>query len=132
MDVDRICQPIEVDKADGRSPHLLVPLLGRFKGEDGDRMQLFPITNKIRYGFHIHLWAERLVKIFKVKGKQNCPAFCDKHGFQIYTAVLESVINYILGIMQRYKHHKDDIAKELVVELWIRLSIYPRKLSLNK
>ena len=45
MDTECLCQHIEVGKTDGRSPHLLVTMLGRFKGEDGDQMHVLPIAN---------------------------------------------------------------------------------------
>ena len=35
VDADHICQHIEVGKTDGRSPHLIVPMLRRFEGDDG-------------------------------------------------------------------------------------------------
>ena len=55
MDADRLYQHIEVGNPDGRSPHLLLPLLGRFKGEYGDQMHIFPISNETCSGIHIRL-----------------------------------------------------------------------------
>ena len=70
-------------------------------------MHVFPIAKKIRPGIQIWRLVERLVNILKVEGKQKCPEFCDEDGFQLYAAVLESVIHPILRRMQRYKHHKE-------------------------
>ena len=66
VDADRLCQHIEVGNTGGHSPHLLIPLLGRFEGEDGYQMHVFPISNKTCSGVHIRLWVESLVNILKV------------------------------------------------------------------
>ena len=95
-------------------------------------MHVIPFENKTRSGIHIWHWVERLENILKVEGKHNCPAFCDEDGFQLYTNVLESVIQNIFRITKRDKHHKDDIAKELEVEYWIRRARSPRREALNE
>ena len=66
VDADRICQHIEVVNTSGRSPHLLVPLLRRFGGYNGDQMHVFPIANEKHSRFHIRCWLELLVNILKV------------------------------------------------------------------
>ena len=116
MDTERLCRHIFVGKTDGCSFHFLVPLLGKFKREDGDLMHVFFIANETRSGIHIWIWVERLVNIYKAEVKHKCTTFCDEDGFQIYAAVLESVIHPILRRMQGYNHHKDDTNKELEVE----------------
>ena len=75
---------------------------------------------------------ERLVKNIESEGKQNCPAFYDEDGFQLYAAVLEAVLNPILRCMQRDRRHKDGVSKELEVEYWIRLARSPRMGDLNE
>ena len=132
MDAEGLYHHIEVGKTDGCSPHLLVPLLGRFKREDGDLMHFLPIANKTRSGTHIWRLVEHLVNILKVEGKQNCPALCDEYGLQLYTHVLELVIKPILRRTQRDKHHKENIAKDLEVEYWIRISRSPKRGDSNE
>ena len=66
VDTDLPCQHIEVCNTDGRSTCLLVPLVGRFKEEDEDRMYVFPISNDARSGIHVCLWVEGIVNIFKI------------------------------------------------------------------
>ena len=95
-------------------------------------MHVFPIAKKIRPGIQIWRLVERLVNILKVEGKQKCPEFCDEDGFQLYAAVLESVIHPILIRMQRYKHHKGNVSKDLEVEYFIRISRSPSRGALNK
>ena len=115
MDADRLCQYIEVGKTDECSPNRLVPLLGIFKGEYEYWMHVFPIEIFFS-GIHIWRWVERLVNILRVDSKYNCPAFHDEDGFQLYAAVLESVMHPVLKRMQVNKYHKDNIVKDLEVD----------------
>ena len=83
MDADRLCEYIEVGNTYSCYPHLLVPLLGKFKGENGYEMHVLPIKNEPRSGIHIRLWVEPLVKNLKPEGKHNYPALCDYDGLQL-------------------------------------------------
>ena len=65
VDAGHLCEHIEVGNTDSRSPHMLVPLLGRFKGDNGYQMNVFTISNKTCSGIHISLWMELLVKTMK-------------------------------------------------------------------
>ena len=58
MEADSLCEHIEVGKTDRNSPHLMVPLLGGFKGEDEDRMCILPIAKETCSGNHICLWVK--------------------------------------------------------------------------
>ena len=48
VDADCLCRNIEVGKTYRHAPNMLVPLIGRFKVEDGYRMNVLPIVNKKR------------------------------------------------------------------------------------
>ncbi len=62
-------------------PHVLIPLLGWFKGKGGDRMHVFPIVNWTRSGILVRLWVERLVATLRQENQSNCLAFCDDEGY---------------------------------------------------
>ena len=122
VDADRLCKHIGVGKHDGRQPHVLIPLLGRFKSEMGERMHVIPLVNFTRSGIPIRTWVERLVAVLRREGKSACPAFCDEEGFQLYASALEVVIHPILKKMQKDPLHKDVIPKSLDVTLWYLLA----------
>ena len=69
VDADRLCKHIGVGKHDGRQPHVLIPLLGRFKSEMGERMHVIPLVNFTRSGIPIRTWVERLVAVLRREGK---------------------------------------------------------------
>ena len=122
VDGDRLCENIRVGKRDERCPHVLVPLLGRFKSEEGDRMHVIPIVNKTRSGIKVRLWLERLVILLKSEKRTNCPAFCDEEGYLLQASTLEGVIHPILREMQGTKQHRDEIPSTLDVTIWYRLA----------
>ena len=53
IDCDHLLRFLHIGKANTRTPHVIVAALGRFKGEDGDRMHLFPLVNETRSGVRI-------------------------------------------------------------------------------
>ena len=122
VDAKRLCDYISTGKDDDRCPHLIVPLLGRFKSESGDRMHVFPLSSVTNSGIPIRLWVERLVNVLKEEGKVNCPAFCDEEGYQLYASVLEEVYHPILKQMQADPNHKNVIPHGLDVTKWYLLS----------
>jgi len=102
MDAGRLCEGIRT----GRNPpvgelrHVLVSLLGRFKGEQGTRMHVFPLSDRTSSGIRIRLWLERVVKILLDERKENCLAFCDGEGYQLTERKVEEVIHPVLQEMQ--------------------------------
>jgi hypothetical protein len=60
--------------------YVIVPLLGRFKGELHSRYHLSPLAAETSSGLQIRLWLERLVAVREKEGRIQGPAFCDKAG----------------------------------------------------
>ena len=81
-------------------PHLLVTVMGRFKGEDGDRIYLLPLVNLTSSGIRIRMWLERLVALFKEEGKTNSPDLCDIEGCMLSTAAVEIKFHQVLEDIQ--------------------------------
>jgi hypothetical protein len=60
--------------------HVIVPLLGRFKGELHARYHLAPMAATTSSGLPLRKWIERLVTTREQEGKRQGPAFCDDAG----------------------------------------------------
>lgn len=75
-------------------------LLGRFKGEDGDRTHVFPLANVTSSGIQIRIWLERVVQLLDEEAKESCPAFCDMEGYQLRETEVEEVFHPILELIQ--------------------------------
>ena len=70
-------------KSGDRNAHVVVPLQGRFKGENGERYHLLPIPAVTETGFAPRKWLERLVYIREQEGITNGPAFCGKGKLEV-------------------------------------------------
>jgi hypothetical protein len=60
--------------------HVIIPLLGCFKGEQNSRYHLAPLASVTSSGLQIQVWLERLVSVREKEGRIQGPAFCDKGG----------------------------------------------------
>ncbi len=60
--------------------HVVIPLLGRFKGELNSRYHLAPLAATTNSGLEVRKWVERLVSVREGEGRVQGPAFCDKYG----------------------------------------------------
>jgi len=75
--------------------HVIIPLLGRFKGELHSRYHLVPMASITDSGLQVRRWIERLVQVREEEGRTQGPAFCNSRG-QIAEAHV-----YEAGIMER-------------------------------
>jgi len=60
-----------------------LPLMGRFKNEDGERNVICFVVGKTASGIPVRRWIERLVGVLQVGGKDEGslgPVFCAPNG----------------------------------------------------
>jgi hypothetical protein len=60
--------------------HLVIPLLGRFKGEQNSRYHLCPMALETSSGLPTQRWVRRLVQVREREGRTHGPAYCDRTG----------------------------------------------------
>ena len=61
-------------------PFIIIPLLGKFKNEDGERWHLMMSVSLTASGFEVRKWIESLVEILQLEGNTSGPAFCYPNG----------------------------------------------------
>ena len=62
-------------------PHVVVSLLGRIKGEDGDRMHVFALATESGSGIKTRVILERAWKFMRRKGRKNALRSVTKRDF---------------------------------------------------
>ena len=82
------------------SPHVVIPLLGRFKNEVGERLHLMLSMSSTKSGFKVREWVERLVVMLWQEGKVNGPALCDKDGYVVESYKVNQEFREQLAIVQ--------------------------------
>ena len=82
MERTEFTSKIKSGKLHPTDPHVLIPLMGRFKGETGERNLLLPFASVTSSGIEVRLWNERLSKLLVEEGKDKevGPAFCREDG----------------------------------------------------
>ena len=65
---------------------VIVPLLGRFKGEHHAKQHLMISVATTGSGTPVKLWLDRVLAVHAACGRSSGPAFVDEKGFQLSTA----------------------------------------------
>ena len=100
MDLQGLIAHIADGRHDLNSPHVVLPLLGRFKNETGERLHLMLSVNETKSGFKVRMWVERLVRILVNEGKRDGPAMCDADGYLIDSGMINREFREQLAIVQ--------------------------------
>jgi hypothetical protein len=79
-DLSGLRKYIQGDTSPNLPPHVIIPLLGRFKGEIGSRYHLTPMAAKTRSGIDVKVLVERLVEQKTLEGHSNGLAFGNSKG----------------------------------------------------
>jgi hypothetical protein len=94
-----------------KRPHVVIPLMGRFKGETGERNVIRVLVEKTKSGIPVRKWVDWLIAILREDtsqiGKEVGPAFCDQKGFVLS-------YQYMNGLFHRELMRIQDAYPELV------------------
>jgi len=116
VDAERLVASLHLGRAAGNDGHVVISLLGRFKGEEGDRMHVFALANVTRSGIRIRAWLERVARLLQTERKTQCPAFCDEEGYMLSSSDIEGVFHPYLKEMQEEDRYAELIPRGLTVE----------------
>ena len=85
--------------------HVVIPLLGRFKNEDGERWHIMLSVSKTSSKLEVRKWIERLEEILRVEERGLGPAFCDRNGDMLaYSWVDERFVNEVKRVQESHPH----------------------------
>ena len=88
---------------DEETPFVIVPLLGRFKNEDGEKWHLMMSVSITGSGFKVRAWVERLAQILEAEGKTSGPAFCHPSGRALRSSDVDSEFHTQLELVQEQR-----------------------------
>ena len=98
------------------SPYVLATLLGRFKGETGERNVMLPLAATSKSGIKTRVIVDRLVEVLKKEGKTTgelAPAICHTTGLSISRTELNN--EFISELEKIQESHPQLIAKAVDV-----------------
>ena len=99
-DCQRFIDGINIGNDNRQDTHVIVSVMGRFKGEERDRMYLIPLINVTQPVIRIRVWLEILVALLKSEGRTNLPQFCDEEGYMLLESSIGSVFQPITEEIQ--------------------------------
>lgn len=104
VDLQGLCSHMKGGKYDLESLHMVVPLLGRFKNEVGERYHLILLASVTKSGLKPReLVEESLIGVRELAGHTQGPAFCDKLGHKEKSSVYnEVVLEGLMGVQARH------------------------------
>ena len=84
-------------------PHVVAPLMGRFKNETGERNMLLALASVTHSGIEIRKWIERLVILLRREGRDARvgPAICDVDGYLMERWKINGILRESLSRIQR-------------------------------
>ena len=72
------------EEEDEKLAHVVLPLLGRFKNEDGEKWHVMVAVSTTGSGLKVRFWIERLVQVLVAENRISVgPAFCTNEGMMI-------------------------------------------------
>ncbi len=82
LEASSLCELIDKGKLDQDIPHVLAPLLGKFKNETGECKMLFALASVTASGIPNRTSLERLCRVLRAEGRHLAlgPAICDADG----------------------------------------------------
>ncbi len=81
-------------------PYVIVPLLGKYKGEAHKRYHLTPMAATTSSGIQIRSWIKHLVVVQHEAGRNHGPAFGDKYGEILESSFIEGTLADRLQIIK--------------------------------
>jgi len=95
----------------GDRSHCVIPLLGKYKGETGERYHLTPLAHTTKTGLQLGLWVARVCAHKRAEGRSHGPVFADRWGNMVNPRVYET---HILGKLQIIKESQGDLIPDSV------------------
>jgi hypothetical protein len=106
----------------GINKHVSAPLLGRFKGEDGEKYHLLFMPPTTASGLKCRVWMERLVEQRTKEGRFRGPALCGTDGKVLNPGMLEVFLLELLVEIQNKHPEIIDLSVDVYEEMGISRS----------
>ena len=110
-------------------PHVVLPLLGKFKGEVGIDHHVINLANETMSGLQPRWWLEKLVEIADFEGRVGGPAFASPTGDLLRSADVDATFR---AYLHRVQQTKGSIPKSDDVDTMFGISRTPRRSATSR
>ena len=87
------------------STHVIIPLLGKVKGEHHSRQHLMPCVAKTDSGIEVKVWIKRLLTVHRITGRRTGPAFINEAGIQSTTFEMNDIFHELM--LELFDSHRE-------------------------
>jgi hypothetical protein len=94
-------KPLKVGTDLTAAPHVLVVLLGNFKGETGIHHHIVLLASTTMSGIPLCWWLEKLLEVQRDKGCNHGPAFGRADGSVSSVHEYDGILHHFLGLIQQ-------------------------------
>ena len=91
---------ILTEKECGELPEICICLIGKFKGETGERYHSIVLANTSQSGLETRWWVEKLIEVCESEGRTTGYAFADQLGQELEAAELNALVRHYLQEMR--------------------------------
>ena len=112
LEVSELVQQRFDGKDHAEHPHVVAPLMGRFKNETGERNMILALATRTSSGIEIRKWLERLIILLIREGRDRKvgPAIYECDSFLMECWKINGILrDSLLRIQQEMDHICDDI-----------------------
>jgi hypothetical protein len=81
-------------------PFIMIPLLGKYKGESHYRYHLTPMAAQTDPGIQVRTWVSRLVQVQHEAGRSHGPAFRDRYGEMLNSSFIKDLVSDCLQMVR--------------------------------
>ena len=105
-----------------RDGHVVIPLMGRFKNETGERNMIMVLANVTNGGLNIRKYVERFAQLLLLEGRGELvgPAVCNPQGIVLSSGELNQELHDVMEKVQA----SDDSSVPTDIEVRERFNIY--------
>ena len=101
-----------IDHHDDACNEVVIPLLGRFKGEHHAKQHLLMSRGITGSGIQVKQWVRRMLVVHRAAGRISGPLFVNDHGYQLTTSEMNEAFLDLLG--EIYDEDPALFAKEII------------------
>ncbi len=94
-------KPLKVGTNLTTAPHVLVVLLGNFKGETGVHHHMVSLASTTMSGIPLHWWLEKFLKVQRDEGCNHGPVFGCADGSVSLLHEYDGILHHFLGLIQQ-------------------------------
>ena len=94
-------EPMKAGVELSNAPHIIITLLGEFKGELGYKYHLMSLASTTSSGIELRWWIEKLIQVREEEGCLSGPAFGHKDGSVALMREYDEILHYFLESIQK-------------------------------